>query len=58
VVAAGAVAGLAVVGAKIPDVELHTAFGAPSDENRIMLGKYCKGKKIVFVGLPGAFTPT
>jgi len=58
VFAAGAVAGLSLVGTKIPDVELHTEFGAPSADNRIMLGERCKGKKVVLVGLPGAFTPT
>jgi hypothetical protein len=56
--AAGAVAGLALVGSKIPDVELHTKFGAPGPDSRIKLGEHCKGKKVVLVGLPGAFTPT
>jgi peroxiredoxin len=49
---------LALVGSKIPDVELHTKFGAPGPDSRIKLGEHCKGKKVVLVGLPGAFTPT
>jgi hypothetical protein len=58
VVAAAAVAGAALVGTKIPDVELHTDFGLPSADTRIKLGERCKGKKVILMGLPGAFTPT
>jgi len=58
VVAAVAVAGAALVGKKVPSVELHTKFGPPGDDTRIDLSEFCKGKKVVLVGLPGAFTPT
>jgi hypothetical protein len=61
VVAAGAVAGAAatkLVGTKVPSVELHTGFGLPDDTNRINLAERCKGKKVIVMGLPGAFTPT
>jgi peroxiredoxin len=37
---------------------LHTQFGLPGDDTRIDLSEFCKGKKVVLVGLPGAFTPT
>jgi peroxiredoxin len=39
-------------------VELHTKFGAPGPDSRIKLPEFCKGKKVILVGLPGAFTPT
>jgi len=55
---AAAVAGAALVGKKVPSVELHTQFGLPGDDTRIDLSEFCKGKKVVLVGLPGAFTPT
>eukprot|EP00931_Biecheleriopsis_adriatica_P084796 TRINITY_DN5882_c0_g1_i3.p2 TRINITY_DN5882_c0_g1~~TRINITY_DN5882_c0_g1_i3.p2 ORF type:complete len:155 (-),score=37.73 TRINITY_DN5882_c0_g1_i3:478-891(-) len=42
------------VGDSIPNVGLDKGF--PPD--KVMLGDYCKGKKVVLVGLPGAFTPT
>lgn len=59
VVAAVAVGGAAaLVGKKVPSVELHTQFGLPGDDTRIDLSEFCKGKKVVLVGLPGAFTPT
>jgi peroxiredoxin len=58
VVAAGAVAGAALVGTKVPSVELHTKFGAPDADSRVDLAERCKGKKVILVGLPGAFTPT
>eukprot|EP00440_Ansanella_granifera_P039034 gb/GFBE01042347.1/.p1 GENE.gb/GFBE01042347.1/~~gb/GFBE01042347.1/.p1 ORF type:complete len:139 (+),score=18.82 gb/GFBE01042347.1/:1-417(+) len=44
----------AKVGDAIPNVGLDKGF--PPD--KVMLGDYCKGKKVVLVGLPGAFTPT
>jgi len=43
-------------GDKIPtNIELHEGFGPPKVVN---IGKYVKGKKVLIVGLPGAFTPT
>lgn len=42
------------VGDKLPDVGLDLGF----PPEKVMMGDYCKGKKVVFVGLPGAFTPT
>jgi hypothetical protein len=42
------------VGAKIPALKLD--FGFPP--KKIDMTKRCKGKKIIMVGLPGAFTPT
>jgi len=45
----------ASVGDKIPSVELMKGF--PNPEN-INMAKYCAGRSIIIVGLPGAFTPT
>jgi hypothetical protein len=42
------------VGDQIPNVELHKGF----PPEMINLRDYCKGKSIIMVGLPGAFTPT
>mmetsp|Transcript_23556 Transcript_23556/g.42521 ORF Transcript_23556/g.42521 Transcript_23556/m.42521 type:complete len:132 (-) Transcript_23556:452-847(-) len=44
----------ASVGDAIPDIGLDEGF----PPEKVMLGDYCKGKKVVLVGLPGAFTPT
>jgi len=44
----------ASVGDRIPDVTLD--FGFPP--TAVSASERCAGKKIVFVGLPGAFTPT
>jgi len=41
------------VGDEIPNVGLDDGF----PPEKVMLGDYCKGKTIVLVGLPGAFTP-
>lgn len=42
-------------GDKLPaDVELHQGF-PPSKVN---MAEYVKGKKLILIGLPGAFTPT
>ena len=43
------------VGDKVPSVELHYGFGPPS---MINLAERVAGKKVILVGLPGAFTPT
>lgn len=42
------------VGDQIPNVSLDKGF----PPTPVPLGEFCKGKKIVLVGLPGAFTPT
>jgi len=42
------------VGDTIPAVSLHKGF----PPEMVKLDEFCKGKKIVLVGLPGAFTPT
>jgi len=44
----------AKVGDLIPQINLHKGF--PPEE--FPLRKFCKGKKVVLIGLPGAFTPT
>mmetsp|Transcript_7130 Transcript_7130/g.15413 ORF Transcript_7130/g.15413 Transcript_7130/m.15413 type:complete len:113 (-) Transcript_7130:404-742(-) len=41
------------VGAKFPDVELHLNF----PPEKINMLERLKGKKVVILGLPGAFTP-
>ena len=42
-------------GFKIPDTaELHKGF----PPEKINLAKYVAGRKVLLVGLPGAFTPT
>jgi peroxiredoxin len=42
------------VGDKVPDVGLDSGF----PPEKVKMGDFCKGKKVVVVGLPGAFTPT
>jgi len=42
------------VGDEIPDVELDQGF----PPEKVNIKEFCKGKKVVLVGLPGAFTPT
>ncbi|CAE8622251.1 unnamed protein product [Polarella glacialis] len=44
----------AKVGDKVPNVGLDKGF----PPEKVMLADFCKGKKVVLVGLPGAFTPT
>jgi len=42
------------VGDAIPSVSLDKGF----PPTKVPLADYCKGKKLVLMGLPGAFTPT
>jgi len=42
------------IGDTVPDVCLHDGF----PPKMVSLPELCKGKKIVLVGLPGAYTPT
>lgn len=42
------------VGDPIPNVGLDKGF----PPEKLMLGDFCKGKKVILIGLPGAFTPT
>jgi peroxiredoxin len=42
------------VGDQIPDVSLHKGF----PPKMVSLKEATKGKKVVLVGLPAAFTPT
>jgi len=42
------------VGDEMPDVSLHKGF----PPEKVSLPELCKGKLVVLVGLPGAFTPT
>jgi len=41
-------------GHPIPNVALHKGF----PPEKVKLNDFCKGKKVVLVGVPGAFTPT
>jgi len=45
----------AAVGDSLPSVELMQGF---PDVKKIDVAEYAKGKNIIIVGLPGAFTPT
>jgi len=42
------------VGDRLPEATLDKGF----PPEKVDLVKYCTGKKVVLVGLPGAFTPT
>jgi len=42
------------VGDRIPDVSVDKNF----PPEKVNLAEFCNGKKVVVVGLPGAFTPT
>mmetsp|Transcript_65872 Transcript_65872/g.153065 ORF Transcript_65872/g.153065 Transcript_65872/m.153065 type:complete len:100 (+) Transcript_65872:60-359(+) len=52
--AASAIAVEVKVGDSIPNVDLDKDF----PPTKVNLPEFCKGKKVVLVGLPGAFTPT
>jgi len=43
------------VGAKFPDVNVHKASWPPTAFN---VAEHISSKKVIIVGLPGAFTPT
>jgi len=45
---------MAEVGSKLPEVEID--FGFPPE--KVNIAERVKGKKVILVGLPGAFTPT
>jgi len=45
------------VGDKIPSIELDHGF-AGSTGTKVNIANRAAGKKIILVGLPGAFTPT
>jgi len=47
-------AAVAKVGDAVPAVDLHKGF----PPEKVALREFCRGKKVVLVGLPGAFTPT
>ncbi len=49
-----AIRAFASVGDKLPSIDLHLNF-PPQKYN---LADFCQNKKIILVGLPGAFTPT
>ena len=39
----------------VPDVSIDLGFGNPGN---VKLSERCADKKVILVGLPGAFTPT
>jgi len=43
------------VGDKIPAITIDEGF---NPIGKVDMAEACKGKKVVLVGLPGAFTPT
>jgi len=48
------IANKVAAGEAIPDISLDLGF----PPEKFGLKEFCKGKKVVLVGLPGAFTPT
>jgi len=42
------------VGDKIPSIELDHGF---NDIGKVNLAERCAGRKVILLGLPGAFTP-
>jgi len=42
------------IGDQVPDVSLDKGF----PPEKVSLRDFCKDKKILVIGLPGAFTPT
>jgi len=46
---------MVAVGDSLPSVELFKDF---PDVKKVNIADYAKGKKMIIVGLPGAFTPT
>jgi len=49
-----ATVGHAPVGSEIPSVEIDCGF----PPEKVNLAERTKGKRVILVGLPGAFTPT
>lgn len=47
--------GASLIGTEVPNVSIDLGFGNPSNIN---LPERCADKKVILVGLPGAFTPT
>jgi len=44
-----------LIDTSVPNVSIDLGFGNPSNVN---LPERCADKKVILVGLPGAFTPT
>jgi len=48
----------ATVGSRLPSVEIDCGFPPEAAGNRCNILERTKGKRVIIVGLPGAFTPT
>ena len=46
---------IAGVGDKMPSVVVDCGFG--DDQEKVNMAERCAGKKVLLLGLPGAFTP-